>query len=312
MFKILSVRKALSIQAHPDKALAAKLHGDFPAMYKDPNHKPEIAIALTDFEALCGFRPVAEILGLARQYPEFASLVSEAAIQGLQQAKGEEDTVRAMKVFFSELMEVGSDLVKIKTDLLLQRFAPPQTPLEELFLRLNKEYPGEVGCFCIFVMNFVAMKPGECIFMAANEPHAYLRGECVECMALSDNVVRAGLTPKFRDIDTLCSMLTYKRYTAQEIFTQPQALGKHSTIYTAPVSEFAVVKTALTSTGQCDSIERASDTILLAIKGGFTITAGSTTADYSAGKILLLPGKTRFEIQSTSEDVLLFQAFEPI
>ena len=32
-------------------------------VYKDPNHKPEIAIALTDFEGLCGFRPLQEIQG---------------------------------------------------------------------------------------------------------------------------------------------------------------------------------------------------------------------------------------------------------
>ncbi len=31
----------------------------------------------------------------------------------------------------------------------------------------------------------------------------------MECMARSDNVVRAGLTPKYKDVDTLASMLTY-------------------------------------------------------------------------------------------------------
>jgi mannose-6-phosphate isomerase class I len=54
-----SVEKALSIQAHPNKAHAEELHGASPHIYKDPNHKPEIAVALTHFEALCGFRPLA-------------------------------------------------------------------------------------------------------------------------------------------------------------------------------------------------------------------------------------------------------------
>lgn len=35
------------------------------------------------------------------------------------------------------------------------------------------------------------------------------KGDCMECMARSDNVVRAGLTPKYKDVDTLASMLTY-------------------------------------------------------------------------------------------------------
>lgn len=39
LFKILSIRKALSIQAHPDKTLGARLFAEFPENYKDPNHK---------------------------------------------------------------------------------------------------------------------------------------------------------------------------------------------------------------------------------------------------------------------------------
>ena len=39
LFKVLSVEKALSIQAHPDKELAAKLHAEKPTVYRDPNHK---------------------------------------------------------------------------------------------------------------------------------------------------------------------------------------------------------------------------------------------------------------------------------
>lgn len=47
--------KALSIQAHPDKELAKGLHKLQPNLYKDGNHKPEMALAITEFRALCGF-----------------------------------------------------------------------------------------------------------------------------------------------------------------------------------------------------------------------------------------------------------------
>ncbi|CAI0471546.1 unnamed protein product [Linum tenue] len=53
--KILSVAEALSIQAHPDKELAKQLHKSHPIAYKDDNHKPEMALALSEFHALCGF-----------------------------------------------------------------------------------------------------------------------------------------------------------------------------------------------------------------------------------------------------------------
>lgn len=52
---MLSVAKALSIQAHPDKELARTMHKARPDVYKDDNHKPEMALAITEFEALCGF-----------------------------------------------------------------------------------------------------------------------------------------------------------------------------------------------------------------------------------------------------------------
>lgn len=53
--QVLSVAKPLSIQAHPNKELAGILHKARPDLFKDTNHKPEMALALTEFEALCGF-----------------------------------------------------------------------------------------------------------------------------------------------------------------------------------------------------------------------------------------------------------------
>jgi mannose-6-phosphate isomerase len=85
------------------------------------------------------------------------------------------------------------------------------TEKEELVIRLEKQYPADVGILSIFFLNYLRLAPGEAVCLAANEPHAYLSGECVECMAASDNVVRAGFTPKYKDTDTLCSMLTYKQ-----------------------------------------------------------------------------------------------------
>lgn len=77
LFKVLSIKTALSIQAHPDKALAKELFVKFPSVYKDPNHKPEMAVALTPFEALCGFRNVNEIKSNLNIYHEINELLSE-------------------------------------------------------------------------------------------------------------------------------------------------------------------------------------------------------------------------------------------
>ena len=82
--------------------------------------------------------------------------------------------------------------------------------LSSPILRLNQQYPNDIGVFSPLFTNYIQLQPGQSFFIGANELHAYLSGECVECMALSDNVVRAGLTPKFKDCETLCNMLVYK------------------------------------------------------------------------------------------------------
>lgn len=64
--------------------LAARLHAQFPEHYPDDNHKPEMAIALTRFQGLCGFRPVEEILGFLRG--EFRTPQGPRSIQPVGEA----------------------------------------------------------------------------------------------------------------------------------------------------------------------------------------------------------------------------------
>ena len=77
-------------------------------------------------------------------------------------------------------------------------------------IKLNSQYSLDVGVLVSNFLNYITLKPGQATFMGSNEPHAYISGNCIEAMANSDNVVRAGLTPKYKDVATLTSMLTYK------------------------------------------------------------------------------------------------------
>ena len=103
-----------------------------------------------------------------------------------------------------------------------------------LLLRLYNDYPNDRGVLCPLFLNHLVLNEGEGFFMGANEPHAYIHGDCVECMALSDNVVRAGLTPKFRDVSTLCSMLTYN--TGKPHLVEPFPLDEYTLVYRPPSS----------------------------------------------------------------------------
>ena len=46
----------------------------------------------------------------------------------------------------------------------------------ELLLQLHQQYPGDIGCFAIYFLNLLTLKPGEAMFLEANMPHAYLKG----------------------------------------------------------------------------------------------------------------------------------------
>lgn len=89
---------------------------------------------------------------------------------------------------FTALMKADEKLVREQVEKLLERVQGAEgieKEEKELIMTLNKDFPGDVGIFCTFVLNIVRLKPGEAVFLKANEPHAYLDGDIMECMATS-------------------------------------------------------------------------------------------------------------------------------
>ncbi|TNY20983.1 phosphomannose isomerase type I [Rhodotorula diobovata] len=283
LFKVLAIRKALSIQAHPDKKLAQKLHEEKPDIYKDPNHKPEMAVALTDFSGFCGFRPPTQIALFLDTVPEFAAVVGSSVADSFKSkfasgsSPSEDDKKAGLKDLFSALMRAEDEPVKEQVEKLVKRVgeedgAGLEQDERELVKTLNGDFPGDVGVFCTFVLNIVRLKPGEAVFLKANEPHAYLDGDIMECMATSDNVVRAGLTPKLRDVPTLTSMLTYTSSPPSEQIMNPVGFRstQHTTLYDPPIDEFSVLLTDLKKAGDketYDPIEGPSILIFTQLEG---------------------------------------------
>uniref|UniRef100_S4RGG1 Mannose-6-phosphate isomerase n=1 Tax=Petromyzon marinus TaxID=7757 RepID=S4RGG1_PETMA len=252
LFKVLSVNMALSIQAHPNKSHAEELHAKFPQHYPDANHKPEMAIALTPFEGLCGFRPTQEILDFLHNVPELRAVVGEGAAAELHGGVGDDAKVAAaLKRCFAAVMtcdkrlfaeQLGGLVARVSKDVAEGKDTSPS--LGPLLLRLHSQFPADVGCFVIYFLNHITLQPGEAMFLGANEPHAYLSGDCIECMACSDNTVRAGLTPKFIDVDTLCAMLHYAPApAASKLFpARPDPSDRAALVYDPPVPDFTVIR----------------------------------------------------------------------
>lgn len=60
---------------HPNKELSEKLHKENPEQFQDKNHKPEIAVCLSDrFLGFAGIRPIKEIRSLLLSTPEIQQL----------------------------------------------------------------------------------------------------------------------------------------------------------------------------------------------------------------------------------------------
>lgn len=335
LFKVLSISKALSIQAHPDKKLAEKLHGTKPEMYKDANHKPELAIALRDFEGFCGFRPVHEILTFLQSVPELKTAVQldEAMMEKVQSAAAQQadDTPEAaarirtaLRVAFGALMRAKKEVYESQVYTIAERYRKARDagrPLEvsdevaEMVVRLHSQFPGDIGVLCTFFLNIVRLSPGQSVYLGANEPHAYLSGHILECMAASDNVVRAGLTPKARDVDVLVDMLTYESARASDQLLDAPAWdgeeehGTPTRVYDPPVDEFAVLLTTLRGDTRA-STQRAihGASIVLVVEGEGQLHADDTHHTLHTGQAWFVGADTPLRL-TTNKQMTVARAY---
>jgi mannose-6-phosphate isomerase len=333
LFKVLSINKALSIQAHPSKARAEELFRLKPDVYKDDNHKPEMACALTEFEALLGFESVENILGNIDKCPELRALLEEdggvagkEAVAGLRGGGGRQE--ENLKKLFGVLMKSDPSAVKVRVESLVHRVESVDStlnPLDALAVRMHEQFPHDVGIFCVYVLCYRKLSPGQAVFLAANEPHAYLSGDCVEVMANSDNVIRAGLTPKFRDVEELISMLTYtqpKRESSSASDTTSsgchpatplsgQARDDHTVTYVPPdpaVGEFQLERTMYNSEVNAYHLAPSSyASILICVEGRGEVKwdSGIGRAAFSRGAVFFQPAGSRISI--TGQNVVLFR-----
>ena len=215
LLKILAADEALSIQAHPNSNQAQQgflrenqmgIGLDSPTRnYRDDKHKPEIVVALSDFEALCGFRPISEIqelLGDLKTHSQSSAALVEMSA-GWLKLLNEENGLQKM---FSDVANRRGNFDGIAAELAAMADFDSRFSLAE---QLNKIYPGDPGVLLALFMNHVFLEPGESLFLPAGNIHAYLSGLGVEVMAASDNVLRGGLTSKHIDVKELEAVLNF-------------------------------------------------------------------------------------------------------
>jgi mannose-6-phosphate isomerase len=295
LFKVLSAGEALSIQAHPNKAQAQALHARDPEHYADDNHKPELAVALDSLTALKGIKPLVELAETLERYPELADFIGRdvchAARARIQSSVAEQQIFA--RLLFATLIkrsmaaERELALAVERLAARLGRTAAGRSKAQNIFLKLAAKYPAtDVGLLALFMLNLVHLEPGQGMFIPAGVPHAYLKGNIVECMANSDNVVRVGLTPKFKDARTLLDILDYESRATVFLDGSP---GWGQSIYRTPFSEFQVSRYRLGAGMGVSEVSGNKPHILLVTQGEVLVRWDGGQAVFHSGQSLFIP-----------------------
>lgn len=301
LFKVLAAGEALSVQVHPSKeqaevGFAKEEAAGIPRNagnrnYKDPNHKPELVYALTPYQAMNGFREFKETIALFQK-------VNVAVIEDLVAAFSASPTSKGLEVFFSAILSLQGDVKEKAVNALLE-YAKSHRE-DELFatiLELADQHPGDIGLFTPLMLNVITLQPGEAMFLYACTPHAYLKGTGLEVMANSDNVLRAGLTPKYIDVEelVLCTIFDAIPFDTLQ-FTPEQKEG--GDYYDIPVEDF---KFSIFKSVKGLNLKTQSAEILLALDSEVTVVHQSgETINIAKGKSLFIPAYAK-QYQLTSE-----------
>jgi len=300
LLKVLSAGQSLSIQAHPTKAQAQALHRDDPEHYPDANHKPELAVALDRLDALVGFRPIDQLARTLNRHPEIADFVGREPVARLIDGRGAPTGIQSSLVrdIFAALIQRATetpDMLARTTGALATRLRAQHghlTEHEQLFLEQTARYgAADVGLLALFLLNIAHLEAGEGIFTAAGVPHAYLGGNIIECMANSDNVVRVGLTPKFRDAAVLLNIADTHPGLPEILpgTRAPYSSGALLARYAVPTPEFMLEFWRVPEGTTAPLATHAGPGVLLVLDGSVSLEWASAGEVYAKGASAFLP-----------------------
>jgi mannose-6-phosphate isomerase len=298
LFKVLSASMPLSLQVHPgtraaEEGFAREENAGIPhhapdRSYKDPNHKPELAVGLSPFSALCGFRSAAETATLLG--PELAGMFSfsmqdpEASFRrligklpGLRDKERQNLEQRALAR--AREIETGGE--------------PAAILAADTLRYCYRHYPHDPGALAAFFLQIHRLQPGDGLYIPAGVMHAYLEGTILEVMASSDNVIRCGLTPKHIDIEELLRIIDFQA-APRVIRAEKDPAEPLIDRWTCPVSEFSLARLRLEEDSLA-GIERrpGKPEILLCTEGRFRISPPGP-APVAASRMELERGQSIF------------------
>ncbi len=279
LLKVLAADEPLSLQAHPSveqatRGFAAEEAAGVPRTsanrnYRDSSHKPELICALTEFDALCGFRePEATVRLLsALEVPQLDHYL------GVLSGQPDEYGTRAL---FSMMITIPpaklgpllADVLSACVEKVRAGFASEFDLEYRTALSLGERHPGDPGVLASLLLNRFVLAPGDALYLPAGNLHAYLHGVGIEIMANSDNVLRGGLTPKHVDVPELMKVLDFAPGDVPVLRGDPVA--ERHLVYPTPTPEFKLARLELR--GEKREVTHRGPQVLLTIKGEIVAT----------------------------------------
>ena len=307
LLKILDVAQPLSIQLHPTKAQAEIGFAEENAKgidlkaptrtYKDNNHKPEMMIALSDFWLLHGFKNKLDIIKTLEERSSLVPLAKKLHEQDLH-------------AFYADIMQAEqAQLHQWLSPILLENQAVYEAnsldltnpdywvlyTIDAMNISLDKL---DAGLICFYLFNIVHLKKGEGIYQDAGIPHAYLRGQNIELMACSDNVIRGGLTPKYVDIPELLKIVDCREVAPKIIPSAPQDARIFT--YATPAQDFALQNIQY-ECGETHHLKAQSASILLVMKGQLNLRSETTALSLKQGEAAFITAGSVYEVEGLIE-----------
>jgi mannose-6-phosphate isomerase len=296
LVKVLAAEEPLSLQAHPsaEQAIEGYVREDRAGVplnspirnYRDRNHKPELLVALSEFDALGGFRPAAQSVELMRALavsdldPFIALLSGQPDADGLRALFTTWITAPQpdLDVLIPAVLDGAVDYVRSGAT----EFAAEAKTL----LELGERYPGDAGVLAAMLLNRITLEPGEAIFMPAGNLHSYIHGMGMEVMSNSDNVLRGGLTPKHVDVPELLRVLDFSP-ADETTLRAPTHREGIELVYDTPALEFATCVLMLDGENLGHEIDAPSrhdgPQILVCTEGSVVVRAKSDVVKLDRG-----------------------------
>ncbi|HWG28238.1 mannose-6-phosphate isomerase, class I [Actinospica sp.] len=281
LLKVLAAEKALSVQLHPTReqaeaGFAREEERGVPRdarerVYVDDWPKPEILCALTPFEVLAGLRPAdqageaIEGLGL----PELKELV--AGLRTNPTPRGVADALTQL-LTWSESSRESLAAKAVEAAAVEAGRGGPYAASYDAVVRMSADHPRDIGLVCSLLMNHRVVEPGQALFMAAGGVHAYIKGVGIELMANSDNVIRAGLTPKHIDIPELTRVLD-PEVEVPVLTARRVAPGVE--VFDTPVPEFRLSRLSLADGATLTVPGDGGPRVLLCLEGDTSVSCGT-------------------------------------